>query len=171
VLCCDALCCIVVYCIVFADSLLSVLMSDYLLSFHCIDVSGSNESQLGSIATFDTRREREREKDKDIEKDSTKERGKLVHEGSIRSVFSSSHASFESYSFQNGGGVGSAVLDEASVSLSKAPATGDSSNLSCATLFVLHYTMFALHCTRQNVFFDLLLFLELISLLLKSHSL
>jgi hypothetical protein len=86
VLCCDALCCIVVYCIVFADSLLSVLMSDYLLSFHCIDVSGSNESQLGSIATFDTRREREREKDKDVEKDSTKERGKLVHEGSIRSV-------------------------------------------------------------------------------------
>jgi hypothetical protein len=54
--------------------------------------------------------------------------------------------------------VGSAVLDEASVSLSKAPATGDSGTLSCATQFVLHYTMFALHCTQRNVFFDLLLF-------------
>jgi hypothetical protein len=60
----------------------------------------------------------------------------LVHEGSIRSVFSSSHASFESYSFQNGGGVGSAVLDEASVSLSKAPAAGDGSlEHYCAMLY------------------------------------
>jgi hypothetical protein len=104
----------------------------YGFCFHCFDISGSNESQLGSIATFDTRREREREKEKDVEKDKEKERGKLVHEGSIRSVFSSSHASFESYSFQNG--ASSAVLEEASVSLSKAPPTG---NINCIMRYIM----------------------------------
>ena len=59
---------------------------------------GSNESNLGSIASFETRKELEKEKDKDRDRDKDKPAGHMPREGSLRSVLSSSGISLDSFS-------------------------------------------------------------------------
>ena len=71
-------------------------------SFNLLVFAGSNESHLGSIASYDTRKELEKDKDKDKDKDRDKDKDKpashMLREGSLRSVFSSSGVSLDSFS-------------------------------------------------------------------------
>ena len=80
-------------------SLLKFLISCLFSSFHpllftAFSIAGSNESHLGSIASYETRRELEKERDKDKDKPA----GHMPREGSLRSVFSSSGVSLDSIS-------------------------------------------------------------------------